>query len=70
MAGGHEFSLLTARGLSFTTKFMEIVGSEIFWKGMASGALRSAEGISDMKVRDAGDGHNGTDGGGGNLHLI
>ena len=27
-----------ARGLLFTMKFIEIVGSEIFWKGIASGA--------------------------------
>ena len=26
-----------ASGLSFTMKFMEIVGSEIFWNGIASG---------------------------------
>ena len=27
-----------AKGLLLTMKFMEMVGSEIFWKGMGSGA--------------------------------
>ncbi|MCA5961354.1 hypothetical protein LC724_14615 [Blautia sp. RD014234] len=37
MAGSDEFTFLTCQGLSFTRKFMEMVGSEIFWNGMASG---------------------------------
>jgi len=38
-----------ARGLSFTRKFMEIVGSEIFWNGMDSG-LSPAQRVSPMWI--------------------
>ena len=36
-----------ARGLSLTQKFMEIVGSEIFWKGIASG-VSTAQTVSPI----------------------
>ena len=32
-----NFPSFPARGESFTIKFIEMVGSEIFWKGIASG---------------------------------
>ena len=38
MTGGNEFTFsCPASGLSFTMKFMDSVGSEIFWNGMATG---------------------------------
>ncbi len=41
---------LPASGLSFTMKFMEIVGSEIFWNGMETGLSRSPQRVSPMWI--------------------
>jgi hypothetical protein len=38
-----------ARGLSFTRKFMEMVGSEIFWNGIGSG-FSPAQRVSPMWI--------------------
>ena len=38
-----------ARGLSFTMKFMESVGSEIFWNGIATG-FSGAQIVSPMWI--------------------
>ena len=37
MAGGDKFPSWPASGLSLTMKYMAMVGSDIFWNGMASG---------------------------------
>ena len=39
-----------ASGLSFTMKFMEMVGSEIFWNGMETGLSRSPQRVSPMWI--------------------
>ena len=42
-------------------KYIAIVGSEIFWKGIRLRVLWRADGIPDMDIRNTGNGNDGAD---------
>ena len=62
MTGSDELTFLACQRLSFTMKFMEIVGSEIFWNGIASGFSGEQRVSPILDIRDTGDRYDLTDG--------
>ena len=70
MAGGHIFSLLPCEGAVVYHEIHGDGGLGNFLEGDSLGILRRADGVSDVEIRDTGNGHDGADVGLRHIHFF